>query len=385
MSKLGIISIFAALALSLFTPEAKAGEILLLQQMQEARKTAQLPMPLHEERNAKGELTHLGVALFNEQYQAALNPFLWRGVERMLLELLLKANDTERQQWMKERNVRVFYESTPFGTQSFTTFSKVIPILKKVSSLKMIEDPDRYRLLIIGGADETTVRFTFPKERELILGTDKKEEDERQCERIQSYKGPRLQPRRPGVETLVKTAEEGIYHTSGRALFIDSLRTDGYYSVAPDGKTVTPVYESAHPKMSVSNLLLGNLSRPELKVHVVHRQYGNQVAEWTTDWDQLIAALVGSDTFVPYAAAHYTSPTKPMTGVLILNNQALGYNNMLLLSITPEQLDSTQPVTLEAMLYTNIPEHNILSLFEERTHPQKSQNSPKQKFNHTIK
>lgn len=384
MSRIKTLSIIAAFALSFVSGNSSAKETLLLEQLREANRTANVTLPLHEEYNAKGELTHLGIALFNEQYQKVLSPYLWRGVERMMLELLLKENDKERLTWLKERNVRLFYEAISFGSQEFASFSKIMPILKNVGSLKLIEDADRYRLLIVGGADDTTVRLSFPKERELIFGTDKKEEDERQCELIQSYKGALLPVEQPKPEELILSSVPGVYHTAGQALFIDSLRTDGYYT-QDAGKALTPVYSSKHPKMSVRNLLLGKVQRPELKVHVVHRQYGNQVVEWNTSLDHLLAALRSTDVFEPYAAAHYTSPKTPITGILILRNQAFGYNNMLLLSIPYGQLDSNQPVTLEGMLYTNIPEHNILTLFEERTHPQKSENNPKQKFNHTIK
>lgn len=362
-----------------------AEETMLMTHLQQARLKATTDLALHEERNAKGELTHLGIALFSKEHQQVLNQHLWRGSERMLLELLLLGSDQERRTWLRERNVRLFLEATQFGNAGFTSFTKALPILKDVKSIKINEEADRYRLLINGGPDELTLRLSFPKERELIFGTDKKEEDARQGEMLRNYQGPALQVFYPDADELLPTSHAEICHTMGQALYIDSLRTDGYYYTPTEGQPCIPVYSSAYPKESVKNLLLGKISRNEIKVHVTHRQYGNQVAEWNTAWDNFLAALCNEEVMEPYAAAQYSAERRQLTGILILRNTAFGYNNMVLLSVPQDQLDSHEPCTLEAMLYTNIPQHNILSLFEERTHPNNSAaNQPKQIYNHSI-
>lgn len=351
----------------------RAEVAMLLQQLNEARQQTKVPVQLHEEHNAQGELTHLGVALFNEDHQEVLNPYLWRGVERMMLELVLKANDAERQTWLRERNTRLFLNATTFGSQGFTAFSKALPILNNVSSIKINEEAGRYKLLVTG-SDDNTLRLSFPKERELIFGTDKKEEDERQSARLMSFKGSPTPSYLPSTDDLILTSTPGVYHTVGQALYIDSLRTDGYYKVTDN--VVSAVYEAAHPKESVCNLLLGKLRRKEFTVHVIHRQYGNKVTEWTTTLDNLLAALSNEEVTEPFAAAQYTASTRQLTGILVLRNTAFGFNNMMLVSIPQDQLDSDAPCALEAMIYTNIPQHNILSLFEERVHKRSGDSKP---------
>lgn len=375
--------IFCILCACFSIQSVKAEESLLLQQMKEAKARTQIDVKLHEEHNTKGELTHLGVAIFNEDQQEVLNPYLWRGLERMLLELLLKENDEARMQWMNERDVRLFIESTSFGKQGFTTFSKAIPILKNVCSLKILEESDRYRFLVCGGPDSLTLRLSLPKERELIFGTDKKEEDTRQGERIKNFKGTLNVATLPEADVLIPTKTPGVLHSIGQALYIDSLRTDGYYQIN-EKKEVTPVYSSKYPKESVRNLLLGKIAKNELKVKVEHHQYGNQLVEWTTNWPTLFAALCNEEVIEPYAAVQYMADKKQLTGILILHNLSFGYNHMLLLSIPLEQLDSQKEATLEGLLYTNIPQHNILSLFEERVNKKNPNKSPQQQFNHSI-
>lgn len=378
-----IQTILAGLCLMLLPHLGYAEQSALLTQLNEARKQRPISLELHEQHNKKGELTHLGIALFNKAHQEVINPYLWRGAERMLLELLLKENDAARLKWLKERNVRLFIDTTPFGTKGFTSFSKAIPILKYVSSLKINEDAERYRLLVKGGSSDQVLRLSFPKDRELIYGTDKKEEDERQGEMIMNYKGSLRPIFTPEAGELVPTSMPNIYHSIGQALYIDSLRTDCYYHVDKANNTVTPVYSTQYPKESLCNLLLGKVARNEIKVHVTHKQYGNKYIEWTADWNRLLAALCSEEVIEPFAAVQYSAERKQLTGVLILRNIAFGYNNMLLLSFPSEQLDSNSPATLEGMLYTNIPQHNILALFEEIT-PVRANNQPKQVYNHPL-
>lgn len=384
MKKVLVYIAFVCMSLWMSAP-AQAEETLLLQQLKEQRKNTQVSIELHENYNLKGEITHIGVALFSKEHQQVLNPYLWKGSERMLLELLLKPNDKERMQWLKERNVRLFLEATPFGNPGFTSFSKVIPILKYVHSIKINEEADRYRLLVTGGSDDATLRLSFPKDRELIYGTDKKEEDQIQGERYKNYKGVLLPVFLPEADELLATATPDIYHTAGQALYIDSLRTDTYYHVNPENKEVLPIYGSGFPKESVRNLLLGKVRRNELSVHVTHRQYGNHTIEWTTSLSNLLAALSSEEVMENFAAVQYNADKEQLTGILILRNTAFGYNNMLLLSMPLSQLDTNVKTTLEAMLYTNIPQNNILSLFEERTHTRQSNAYSQMKFNHEIK
>ena len=182
-----------------------AEENVEMHRLREARQKYATDLPLHEEHDAAGDLTHLGVAVFTPEIQQVLNPFLWRGVERILLRIVLQGSEVERSKWLKENGIRLFLEATPYGSGPFKSFSKAIPILKNVTGVKVLEDYNRYRILISGGSDETTLRLSVPKERELIYGTDKKEEDERQSKRLQSYQGKAQANLLPSLDQIYAT------------------------------------------------------------------------------------------------------------------------------------------------------------------------------------
>ena len=342
-----------------------AEETVEMQRLREARQKQDIDLPLHEEHDAAGELTHLGVAVFSPEIQQVLNPFLWRGVERILLRIVLQTSEAERGKWMKENGIRLFLEACPYGSGPFKSFGKAIPILKNVTGVKVLEDYNRYRILITGGSEETTLRLSIPKERELIYGTDKKEEDERQSKRLQSYQGRAQVNLLPSLDQIYATNNSEVWHTIGDVFYIDSLCADGYYTVKEPGEIISPIWSPKYPKESVKNLMLGNVMPEGLTVDVMHRQYGGRYETWTCDWATLIGGLKDEGVMEPFAAAQYMPEKGLLTGILVLRNTSFSFTHMLLVSIPVSQLGTDNPARLTALLYTNTPQHNVYSLFEE--------------------
>lgn len=342
-----------------------AEETIEMQRLLEARRKYSIGLELHQEHNAEGELTHLGVAIFCPEMQQVLNPHLWRGIERIVLRIALQGSDAARSRWMQENNIRLFLEATPFGSGSFKSFDKAIPILKQITGVKVHEDFNRYRVLISGGPDETTLRVSIPKERELIYGTDKKEEDERQAQRLRSFRQKAITSMLPQKEELRPTSHPEVWHTVGDVFYIDSLCADGYYRVTDGGNLITPLWSPQHPKESVRNLMLGNVLPDGLKVEVIHHQYGGHIVTWESDWATLLAALKEEGVMEPFASAQYLPQKDMLTGILVLRNTSFAFTHMLLLSVPMTLLRDNQPTRLTAMLYTNTPQHNVYALFEE--------------------
>ena len=360
-----------------------AEETLEMQRIQELRQKYKTDLPMHEEHDKDGQLRHVGVAIFSDEMQQVLNPYLWRGVERIVLRIALHGSEPQRIKWLKENGVRVFLEASPFGSGAFKTFSKAYPILKNVTGVKVLEDYNRYRIFIMGGTPESTVLIYIPKERELIYGTDKKEEDERQSKRLQAFTGKASVNRLPSLDQLFATGNLDVWHTIGEVYYIDSLCADGYYEIKPDS-TIIPLWTPYHPKESVKNLLLGNVMPKGLTVEVMHRQYGGRYETWTCSWPTLLAGLKDEGVMEPFAAAQYMTEKGLLTGILVLRNTSFGFTHMLLLSVPVSQLGSDNPAKLTALLYTNTPQHNVYSLFEEYLPNRKNNNMNKNKIINPI-
>ena len=341
-----------------------AEESLEIQRLKELRQTFKTDLPIREERDADGQLSHIGVAIFSDTMQQALNPYLWRGVERIVLRIVLHGSEQRRYKWIQENGVRVFLEACPYGTVPFKTFAKAYPILKNVKGVQVFEDNNRYRIFISGSQPETTLLLYIPKDRELIYGTDKKEEDERQSKRLQNFTGKASVNPLPYYNQLFATQNHNVWHTIGEVFYIDSLCADGYYKILEDSSIVA-LWTPEHPKESVKNLLLGNILPKGLTIEVTHCQYGRHYETWTCSWPTLLAGLKDEGMMDHFAAAQYMPEKGMLTGILILRNTSFEFIHMLLLSIPIDQLGTEKPTTLSALLYTNTPQHNVYSLFEE--------------------
>ncbi|MBO4754393.1 MAG: hypothetical protein J5543_07340 [Bacteroidales bacterium] len=369
---LTIVMLFIAMLLGPLGAE----ETVEMQRLREARQQYSTDLPIHEEHDSNGQLTHAGVAIFNPTMQEVLNPFLWRGVERIVLRIALQGSEVQRSKWVKEHGIRLYLEACPYGSGTFKSFDMAYPILRNVSGVKVLEDYNRYRVLITGGKDSTTLRLSIPKERELIYGTDKKEEDERQSKRLQAFKGRVFANPLPAVNQLYATGDPTMWHTMGEVYYIDSLSTDGYYEITEPGDIVTPIWSPQHPKESVKNLLLGNVMPKGLTVEVMHRQYGGRYETWECNWETLLGGLKDEGVMEPFAAAQYMPEKGLLTGILVLRNTSFGFTHMLLLSIPLAQLGTENPARLTALLYTNTPQHNVYSLFEEYLPDRRTNNKP---------
>ena len=377
-----IIAVLIVTTLSLFCIVG-AEETLEMQRLKELRQKYITDLPIHEEHDHEGQLQHVGLAIFSNEMRQVLNPFLWRGVERIMLRIVLQGSEQQRYKWMKENGVRLYLEATPYGSGSFKTFANVHPILKNVTGVKVVEDYNRYRILISGGPNETTLRLSIPKERELIYGTDKKEEDERQAKRLQAFRGKASVNPLPAINQLFSTGTPEVWHTIGEVYYIDSLCADGYYEKKADN-TIVPIWTPDHPKESVKNLLLGNVLPEGLTVEVMHRQYGGRYETWICSWSTLLAGLKDEGVMEPFAAAQYMTDKGLLTGILVLRNTSFGFTHMLLLSVPVNQLGTSNQIKLTALLYTNTPQHNVYSLFEEYLPNRKQKTNNKNNNINTI-
>ena len=355
----------------------RAEETVEMQRLREERARASTSLTIRELHNESGELTHQGITLFDSTMQQALDPRLWQGAERILLHLVLQPDNNSRSRWLNEHNVRLFLEACPFGSGSFKDFARALPILADVTSIKVNEDADRFRFFFTGGEEDRMLRLSVPKDRELIFGTDKKEEDLRVAARLQACREKAASATLPQRDELLPTSTPGLWHTQGCALWIDSLRNDGYYLIGADSVTPQSVWSSRYPKESIRNLMLGIIMPDSLTIAVTHRQYGGHEQHWLAPWPQLLAGLFeeshdkrsaawSAAVLSPRFSANAQSDANDKAiGILVIRNEQFAFSHMLLLSIPLDLLGSQRSTTLEAMLYTNTPQHNVLSLFGE--------------------
>ena len=106
--------------------------------------------------------------------------------------------------------------------------------------------------------------------------------------------------------------------------------------------------------------------KPDFTIDLTHRRYGNERPQFMVDWASLYHTLC-TEGVRPYASSARREDGVTMRGLVLFHEPNGNYVHMLVLSVKPEQLFSDDPKgrVLHADLFTNIPQHNLLNLYEE--------------------
>ncbi|MBR0037339.1 MAG: hypothetical protein IJP70_06840 [Bacteroidales bacterium] len=313
------------------------------------------------EHDKQGNLNHLGVGLFTPEMKTMSNRTLCNCVERIMLELLVQPTDKARLTFIKENRLKVLLDGFPLGSAHFPAFSKSLALVDEQSKTSMVENEDGY-MFYLTDQDETTLTLAFPKDRELIFGTDKKEEDERVTMRLALGSTGRLQPKLPEQNKLKGTTDKNLWKVNGNPFMIDLMRSDSYYTKNAAGQ-VSVLFNADYPLQSFTNLLLGLVAQPDFKVDLTHKRYGLVPPRFDVDWGSLFNTLVDKDVEC-YAAARLIDEGKTLSGVLVMSHKRYGYINMLTVNAECKTLFSDSNPMLKAYLFTHVPQNNILNLFE---------------------
>lgn len=313
------------------------------------------------ERDGRGEVTHLGLSVFTPEVKRLSNPYLCNCVERLLLECLLQSDEAARLNLLREERFQLLLNGYPLGHANFRRFADCLPLFAPSSTMTFEEYGNSYSLKV-DAAGDNAFTMAFPKDRELIFGTDKKEEDEAVGRRLELGGGARLTPRIPDVGDLQAAGAQGLWRLPGKAFLIDSLRSDLYFRC--DGGRAVPVYDAAYPAQSLVNLLMGQIADRDVHLDLSHRRYGLQTPRYRLTMAQLLATVREEDSQC-YAVGKLIKGGAEASGVLVIYNPRFQYLNMVTMTVPVEHLFRADAV-LNAYLFTNVPQHNVLELFEER-------------------
>ena len=192
---------------------------------------------------------------------------------------------------------------------------------------------------------------------------DKKVLDERITERIMYGSTERIEPADFSQFTLHKIDSTGILCTQGNIYMIDKICDDLYFSSW--GDTLQILWDRRYPEQSLSNLLLGQIAKPEFFIDLTHRRYGTEYPRLHVSWASLYHTLC-TEGARPYASSLIKEDELTLRGILVIHQPQGNYLHMLVITTTIDQLFSTDVPNpeLKADLFTNVPQHNILNLYE---------------------
>lgn len=313
------------------------------------------------ERNADGEVRHLGVSIFPTEFKGYYNEAICNCVERSFLELLEAGTISDRRIWLRQYGVQLLYNGYPFGTPQFTNLNLGLKLINEQARLDLSEEEDYYQFTITAPSDDALC-LKIPKDREYIFATDKKEEDEivdRLLQRGQHYTLSPLSPQSNQLRLL----RSGVWVSPGQSYMIDSLSTEKYY-VQTD-RQWQPLFAATSPCESMRNLLLGQVTDADIQLDVTHKMYGLSHPQFLISLPDFLGILSQQDCRM-YASARLVGNGQTVSGVLLIQNTKYNYIHLVTVTAPVADLFGTRPL-LRTYLYTNVPQHNVLNLFFDKT------------------
>ena len=164
------------------------------------------------------------------------------------------------------------------------------------------------------------------------------------------------------AEDSLDEVETGVYKVRGTSFQVASIRSDFYVVRQPDGGQWEPLYDGRFPMEVAVNLLLNRLSENRHTLELRHHQYGHVIAPITLPMQRLYDLLARNQQIycsVTHITAHEIRAT------VVFHQQRMDYIHLLEVKTSPSALfDETS--TLQGDFYSNIPQGNVKSLFENQ-------------------
>ncbi|MDR2804719.1 MAG: hypothetical protein LBB85_03625 [Dysgonamonadaceae bacterium] len=307
--------------------------------------------------NSKGEMEHLGVSLFSAETKAMINRPVCNFIERVMLELVLQKSSADVKTRLREYKIGLTKNGFEYGKSSFTSLSRLLDEIQNPARFGIRKDSLYTALWEFG--DGNRLVLSFPATRELIFGTDKKESDESAGEWLATGECAETPPESGDIDASRLQRIEGtdLYKRKGETFLINQINSDTYYQRSDN--RFQPVYHIGYPEESLANLFITKAIKSTLHLQITHRMYGGFTPEFTIPIKRLLCLI--KEDFETYCVLH-RSNTDGVKISVILHNRNYNYVHLLRITTDAEQLFRENGI-LKADLYTNIPQHNLKSLF----------------------
>jgi hypothetical protein len=309
--------------------------------------------------NRRNEIEHLGVSLFSPETKEIIGLPVCNFIERIMLELLLQKSSAEVRSKLREYKISLEQNGVEYGKGSFTSLNRVLDEIQSPARFGIQKD-SVYRA---GWEFENgkRLKMSFPASRELISGMDKKESDASIGELFANEDCRISSNANNAVSGNKMTPVRGtdLYLSKGAVFMINQINSDTYYLRSDN--LYYPAFSSDYPTESLVNLFITKQINNSLTLQVTHRMYGGFTPEFTIPLDKFICLF--DKEFSTYCVLHRPGSGDVQVSV-VLHNRDFNYVHLLRVKTTTKQLFRENGV-LTADFYTNIPMHNLKSLFSQ--------------------
>jgi len=301
-------------------------------------------------------LEHVGFRFLPVNDSVTAKNVIVRFIEREWLTLLLTSNIDQTLTSYQENGLSILLNNKPLSRNLLQDKRSLLNLLKNSRNMTFKYDGKKYDVSL-SCADGRKLTFLFPADSELLTGMNKKERDVRLAIQLKNHKSLRNNITAPDLSYL-QLLRDTVYVDKGSSFMIPQINNDLFYIKADSA------YNFALDKSLIAESFSNALLVPCLNnytIHITHRMYGGVVKEYSVnscDFDDYF--LHDYDRYFGIETLGKEGKEK-LTGTLILNDRSSGSIHLAYVSITIDNL--LNGGTMEMKLYSNIPQHNIKSLF----------------------
>ena len=313
--------------------------------------------------NEKRQISHLGISLFSKETKEIINQPVCDFIERFLLELTLAEDNNAIKKILERNNITIRQNGINYGEGKVKSISNILNEIEKPVYFTLNNDRESYTIIWEYGVNNVLI-IKFPSNRELILGTNKKESDNLLYDQLQNdnYCTGESDIKAFLTEDQKLTSTDGtVFISKSDTFMIKEITKDTYYEKCENGYKI--IFDKNFPKESLSNFILGHFANEYLKIHVKHSMYGNFSPEYEMKFSDFICFF--KNDFNIYNAS-FQNNAGELKSTIIFHNKHFNYIHLLMITTTEENIFDNNGV-LMASFYSNIPQHNIKSLIGNLT------------------
>lgn len=303
------------------------------------------------EYDKNGELLHIGVNIFGKRMKQQYATPICNFIERLLLELCIKEKETQAASHLNAKKIEILYNGIPYGKSGFRNINSMLGQMTDITTFTSSHNGKMYHAHMEYGAN--SIDFKFPASRELIQGTDKKEADEAIAHLLRGN----LEPRKYTKSYEAQKKSGALYISYSKHFMLDSINNQIF--LEKKNGSYTPVYNKKYTMESIKNTFTGACPT-NLKLNVSHKVFDKNL-KYTIPLEKIFSAF--EKDYECFTAVSETGKGQIEVMTIFLNNDC-NYIHMLITKISKENFWK-QSITAEAILHSNIPQHNIKDLLKK--------------------
>jgi len=206
----------------------------------------------------------------------------------------------------------------------------------------------------------TGLEMTFPANRELIFGTNKKEAEfvlnsELSKENCTPDSTVRYNFSQDQMQMLYDNVED-LFVMPSNYFILKQLNNQRVFRQDTD-KSFVLLFDKKYPEISLKNILLSP-AQSDLMLHIKHRMYGG----FTPEFDIKLTDFICFFKDKAHIYCFVEKENNTLNAYLIIHSQEYNYIHLLLITCDSNEIFKENGV-LNAEFYTHIPQDNIKSLF----------------------